>query len=625
MAFELNDTLSPLSRNERNKVNENWDRITNALNLLQSQINVIAGGDISDIVQELNDAMERLNEMLQDGEILIDDLDAAMLVINGYIDTLDDYVPRMESGVTDMEALLPVLTDLRDNLTTLNNNVTIAENGRVSAEGIRTTNENIRNANENIRQLNEVTRQATLEEMELLVDNFESYEYNPAVEYDFPNFVLYNGSTYLALQRVSGLVPTNDGTNWRLAAQRGVDGSGSVSSVNGINPDPNGNVVIPTGGDIINNLTSTRTDASLSANMGRELNNAKVNVSDKATTAEMQAGTNDAKWSTPLGTTNAITNRIATTTEVNTGTNTNKLISPLRLAELTGKKADLNTTNKDNLVAATNEVNNKVNQSEYQTPTVNARQIQITKPSALNRVFFKLSTALAEGTAITVSTDAGSTSKPLVDINENAVTSLDKGFHEIVESTSFFTLRNKGGGGVSPEDLQALITATNEVEANNDTLRENYIDTVNGLNVMNPLDAEASWNEILLKLPEINYNKRRFVSGTLTVPDTTLPFEFYTSTASSSHYPATVSDLSFKPSYIIVTPVDLTSSRFTVEYHEELSNYSEYVRQSIGAIGNNTGIINRGFKAQALSCYVNETGFRLPTGNTGDFIYYAYE
>lgn len=375
MAYELNDTLSPLSRPERNKVNENWRRIENALNSLQNQVSVIAGGDISDIIDDLNDAMQRLDEMLNEGETLIDDLDGAILVVNGYIDTLEEYVPRMEDGVTDMEALLPVLTNLRDELTTLNNNATIAENGRVSAEGTRVTNENTRISNENTRQANELIRQATLEEMELLVDNFESYEYNSSMEYDFPNFVLYNGSTYLALQRVSGLTPSNDGTNWRLAAQRGVDGTGSVSSVNGIMPDANGNVFVPTGGDIINNLTSTRTDASLSANMGRQLNVDKVNVSDKATTAEMQAGTSDTKWATPLGTTNAITNRIATTSEVNAGTNTNKLISPLRLAELTGKKADLQTDDKSNIVAGLNEVKEEIDNHLVQSNAHTVNQI----------------------------------------------------------------------------------------------------------------------------------------------------------------------------------------------------------------------------------------------------------
>lgn len=418
MAYELHDTLSPLSRSERIKVNENWGRIVNALNNLQSQISVIAGGDISDIINELNEAIERLDTMLNEGETLIEDLDGAILTVTGYINTLEDYVPRMEQGVGEMDNLLPVLTNLRDELTTLNNNVTVAEGGRVTAEGTRVTNENTRISNEDTRQANELIRQAALEEMELLVDNFESYEYNNNVEYDFPNFVLYNGSTYLALQRVIGLTPTNDGTNWRLAAQRGVDGTGSVSSVNGIMPDANGNVVVPTGGDIVNNLNSTRTDASLSANMGRQLNNDKVNVSDKATTAEMQAGTNDTKWATPRGVTNALLSHTASTTEVNTGTNDTKFITPLKLNELTGKKADLQTTNKDNLVSGINEVNTNLNQHIAQM-TNHIRYSNDTGSANAKVITFSdnAPTSYIEGMAVSFKNNVQNTGATTVNIN----------------------------------------------------------------------------------------------------------------------------------------------------------------------------------------------------------------
>ena len=67
--------------------------------------------------------------------------------------------------------------------------------------------------------------------------------YSPAVAYSKNNTVSYNGSSYVAKQGTIGNPPT-DTTYWGLLAQRGVDGEGAVGSVNGILPDPNGNVEI---------------------------------------------------------------------------------------------------------------------------------------------------------------------------------------------------------------------------------------------------------------------------------------------------------------------------------------------------------------------------------------------
>src|SRR5690606_23083418 len=57
-----------------------------------------------------------------------------------------------------------------------------------------------------------------------------------------------NGSSWQALQDTVGnpppTLPTKSNAYWTLVAQRGVDGMGSVVSVNGEGPDVNGNVSI---------------------------------------------------------------------------------------------------------------------------------------------------------------------------------------------------------------------------------------------------------------------------------------------------------------------------------------------------------------------------------------------
>lgn len=65
--------------------------------------------------------------------------------------------------------------------------------------------------------------------------------YSASVGYERNNVVTYAGSSYMATRETTGNVPTNT-TYWQLLAQKGLDGSGSVSSVNNIGPDATGNV-----------------------------------------------------------------------------------------------------------------------------------------------------------------------------------------------------------------------------------------------------------------------------------------------------------------------------------------------------------------------------------------------
>lgn len=81
----------------------------------------------------------------------------------------------------------------------------------------------------------------------------------------------------------------------------------------------------------------------------------------------------------------------------------------------------------------------------YQTPTISGTQIQITRQSTSKRLYFCLASGLTGG-AITISLDAGVTSLPLKDIDGNTLTSLDKGYVEVVDNTTFFILRPRGGG-----------------------------------------------------------------------------------------------------------------------------------------------------------------------------------
>ncbi|KIL46928.1 hypothetical protein KP77_24960 [Jeotgalibacillus alimentarius] len=81
---------------------------------------------------------------------------------------------------------------------------------------------------------------------EFVTNNFKRVgEFSASVTYLRGNEVGYNGSSYVALQETTGNLPTNT-TFWALRAQRGVDGTGAVSTVNGLSPDESGNVEVDT-------------------------------------------------------------------------------------------------------------------------------------------------------------------------------------------------------------------------------------------------------------------------------------------------------------------------------------------------------------------------------------------
>ena len=75
-----------------------------------------------------------------------------------------------------------------------------------------------------------------------VIDSYKHVgDWNGSIDYKKNQEVLFNGSTYRAIEDNKGTQPT-DKSKWQLIAQRGVDGEGAVASVNGIMPDSDGNV-----------------------------------------------------------------------------------------------------------------------------------------------------------------------------------------------------------------------------------------------------------------------------------------------------------------------------------------------------------------------------------------------
>lgn len=92
----------------------------------------------------------------------------------------------------------------------------------------------------------ENAEEATIAAQTLSSNMKHTGDYDNAKQYYKGNEARQNGSSFVAIQDTLGnpppFPPLTSNAFWEMRAQRGVDGEGSVSSVNGLFPDPDGNV-----------------------------------------------------------------------------------------------------------------------------------------------------------------------------------------------------------------------------------------------------------------------------------------------------------------------------------------------------------------------------------------------
>lgn len=266
-------------------------------------------------------------------------------------------------------------------------------------------------------------------------------------------------------------------------------------------------------------------------------------------------------------------------------------------------------------------------QYEYQTATITGTQIQLMRQSNSNRLLFKLEAELIGD--ITVSTDAGATSKNLVDIDGVQVTSIEKGFHEIVQTGNFFIIRNKGG--LSKTDLEALITIVKEAEENESVLRTMYINTVNATDEKINLPSIATWNEILSQIPNIHSDKKayHYMGGTASF-ENSAPYTMLNGNSVDFYFISV--NISFKPSSYIMYYTDLSNGqKGMVVYNLESNNFS--VADTIQRFSNitdssATDVTFRNFKANSRGIQFYDAGtLRIPinaASGSCEYTLYAY-
>lgn len=247
---------------------------------------------------------------------------------------------------------------------------------------------------------------------------------------------------------------------------------------------------------------------------------------------------------------------------------------------------------------------------EYQTPIIVGNQLRLTRKSGTHRLFIKIANDLSG--PLTVSLNGGASSKPLVDIEGQPINLLEKGFAEVVEDTSFFTLLSRG---ISSTDLQALIEIANEAEANESDLKTQFARAVNAVDMDGGINLpdDATWTTILAEISNIDVGKK-YAKVSLMSSSGTLIFNFSNGETFPRYY-IKITALEFEPTTIVVYRQDkIVTTVFVKEAKTENGGYKQ-----ITVNGENNTIRLTG------NAHVSMNDIQLPvTGPSEQYTVYIY-
>lgn len=197
-------------------LNEKLIEVTEATNnaITATEDTISATNDARDVTNKGNQVIENASNKIEEMDSRIGVVDEKLTIIDSKLSTVDD-----------------ALLDMNNTL----------QNANQSIENVNTL---ITDGQSVINEVEQVTSNA-----QLLIDETKSVgEFVLSNQYKRNNTVLHNGSTWIALQDTKDnplpILPSRENAHWRLVAQRGIDGTGSVVSVNGQSPNTEGDVVI---------------------------------------------------------------------------------------------------------------------------------------------------------------------------------------------------------------------------------------------------------------------------------------------------------------------------------------------------------------------------------------------
>lgn len=271
MTILLNTTGNPITREERNKINENWSRIIGGLTEIQYQINVLAGGkEVNEILEAIRIATEnaikatedaedvtaRANDAIAQSEIATDNAKTAALDALKAKQEAEEATNKALNKITEMNNLILTTQGLNNT-----SQLKIDEMNTLIATSTQ-LNSDLQTLKTQIQTEIALSKAATAN-ANAAADAIKGWgtaeEWVSTKTYAKNNVVTRNGSTFQSkVNNNTNKPPTVTDANWILLAQRGVDGTGAVSTVNGVSPDANGNVQIDTG--LLDTYTKAETD-----------------------------------------------------------------------------------------------------------------------------------------------------------------------------------------------------------------------------------------------------------------------------------------------------------------------------------------------------------------------------
>lgn len=274
--MKLNQTLNPISFAERKKINENWEEIVRNIHLLDGKISILAGGkDVEEILKRIDEATNGALTASEQAATATDKAITATSNANSATSKANAATSKADTATTNANNKIvevnQVLADADikikaaikatdDAIVAKKNADTAASKANASASkadvatGKATTataqaDEATAKAVDATQKAIEATDNATkaFNDITLVINNFKATgDYSATKQYNKYNVVLFNGSSFIALQDTKGNAPptgtTTANTHWQMLAQRGVDGKGAVGSVNNLKPDASGNV-----------------------------------------------------------------------------------------------------------------------------------------------------------------------------------------------------------------------------------------------------------------------------------------------------------------------------------------------------------------------------------------------
>ncbi|MFC9541657.1 hypothetical protein ACFTQ7_17530 [Lysinibacillus sp. NPDC056959] len=276
MVINLHTTQSPVSRSERMKINENWQKIIEGLSKLQFQINLLAGGEeVEELLKRITDAINGAIEAATNANAATSNANVAADAANQIVQTAIEKITVVEELLIKLEvqqdewehikSSLILVSEAAKEATTNANSATM--NANQASDAANAAKENLTNAvttklNEADTAITNANTAATTatQASESIKGWGTATAWNSTTGYLKNNVVTYNGSTWQAKADNTNSVPTITNTNWIILAQRGVDGKGSVASVNGKLPDENGNVTLDFGAGTVQKVNGKNPD-----------------------------------------------------------------------------------------------------------------------------------------------------------------------------------------------------------------------------------------------------------------------------------------------------------------------------------------------------------------------------